>query len=539
MQPPAQAGVPPPYRGPQDMTAGGVSGRGPGGPSQRPMQQRPGGPPGMAGQMSTQQRPGPPGGQMGAPPPGQSSGRPMGGMPGLSGPPGGQQGPRPGMGAPGMGPRGPPGRPMGGPSGPPGGPMGGAPPGGPMGGPMGGPPRGPMGTPGGGPMGGPPGQMGGGPPGGQMGGGPPGGPMGGPGGMRFGGPPGGRPPMQGPPGGAGGMPMRPPSGVQMGGRPMQMMRSQSGQFAGPQRPGGGGGGTGGPPDMRGPMQGPPMPGYGAAGVGQPGRPDTGSMPGAQMRQPSPPKKPAQAPAHKAVFRAARKTRGQVGGGDTDKELDEDLAAKGGLGTFKNLVVLNESGDLGSWTGFHWKGRRAAGINFSKIAHDPLLHPPPPPPRLLCLLVAAALSKASEQRFMHLEVILKLMVVADVVPQGELLRWSGYSLERKAQHGFHKLKAITFDRKGNLWALNTACELAVWNEQDEEWDVKDVPGAVRMTDLAFDERNRLWIIGPEGQLMLLSGSKWVNYGFVGCWKMIDLSFKVSKLPASPNPETKAE
>lgn len=56
-------------------------------------------------------------------------------------------------------------------------------------------------------------------------------------------------------------------------------------------------------------------------------------------------------------------------------------------------------------------------------------------------------------------------------QGELLRWSGYSLERKAQHGFHKLKGITFDRKGNLWALNTACELAVWNEQDEEWDVK--------------------------------------------------------------------
>lgn len=56
-------------------------------------------------------------------------------------------------------------------------------------------------------------------------------------------------------------------------------------------------------------------------------------------------------------------------------------------------------------------------------------------------------------------------------QGELLRWSGYSLERKEQHGFHKLKGITFDRKGNLWALNTACELAVWNEQDQEWDVK--------------------------------------------------------------------
>ncbi|KAL8446320.1 hypothetical protein Emed_005057 [Eimeria media] len=526
MQPPAQAGMPPSYRGPQDMAGGGSSARGPGGPAQRPMQQRPGGPPGMAGQMNAPQRPGPPGGQMGgAPPPGQSGGRPMGGMPGA---PGGQQGPRPGMGSPGMGPRGPPGgapgRPMGG---PPGGPMGGGPPGGQMGGPMGGLPRGPMGGPAGGPMGGPPGgQMGGGPPGGQMGGGPQGGPMGGPGGMRFGGPPGGRPPMQGP-GGAGGMPMRPPPGQQMGGRPMQMMRSQSGQFAGPQRPAGGGGGTGGPPDMRGPMQGPPMPGY-----GQPGRPDTGSMPGAQMqRQPSPPRKPAQATAQKvAVIRPPRKTRGQVGGGDTDKELDEDLALKGGLGTFKNLVVLNDSGDLGSWTGFQWKGRREG--------------------RIWCINENWEVGRLTNSSFKSLGLLGNEYLV-DIAFNptdsslwavnriGELLRWSGFSLERKAQHGFHKLKAITFDRKGNLWALNTACELAVWNKQDEEWDVKDVPGAVRMTDLAFDERNRLWIIGPEGQLMLLSGSKWVNYGFVGCWKMTDISFKVSKLPASPAPETKAE
>lgn len=40
-------------------------------------------------------------------------------------------------------------------------------------------------------------------------------------------------------------------------------------------------------------------------------------------------------------------------------------------TFKNLVVLGENGDLGSWTGFQWKGRRVTGVTFSKITHDPV------------------------------------------------------------------------------------------------------------------------------------------------------------------------
>lgn len=295
--------------------------------------------------------------------------------------------------------------------------------------------------------------------------------------------------------------------------------------------------------MRGPMQAGPMQGF-AGGGGQPGRPDTGSMPLGQMQQQPYPGKLAQAPAQKlAVYRPPRRTRGQLDGGDTDKDVEDEIVVKGGLGTFKNLVVLGENGDLGSWTGFQWKGRRVTGVTFSKITHDP-------EGRLWCINENWEVGRLKSSGFKSLGLLGNEFLVDlafnpldsslwAVNRIGELLRWSGYSLERKAQHGFHKLKGITFDRKGNLWALNTACELAVWNEQDEEWDVKDVPGSVRMTDLAFDERNRLWIIGPEGQLMLLSGSKWVNFGFVGCWKIKDLSFKVPKPSRSPPPAAKAE
>ncbi|CDJ44049.1 hypothetical protein, conserved, partial [Eimeria tenella] len=115
--------------------------------------------------------------------------------------------------------------------------------------------------------------------------------------------------------------------------------------------------------------------------------------------------------------------------------------------------------------------------------------------------------------------------------GELLRWGGFSLETKEQKGFHKLKTIEFDRKGNLWALNAASELAVWSEEEKDWDIKEIPGALRPVDFAFDTRNRLWVLGAEGNLLLLSGSKWINFGFVGCLKLKDISFKAAAAAAA--------
>lgn len=60
-------------------------------------------------------------------------------------------------------------------------------------------------------------------------------------------------------------------------------------------------------------------------------------------------------------------------------------------------------------------------------------------------------------------------------------------------------------------------------------LQDVPGGVRIAAMAFDAKNKLWVAGPEGQLLVLSGAKWINYGFVACWKVRDLAFKAQPEP----------
>lgn len=230
------------------------------------------------------------------------------------------------------------------------------------------------------------------------------------------------------------------------------------------------------------------------------------------------------PPPRGETRAARRTRL---GEDYAAELTDEFNSKGGLATFRRMVVLSDAGDLGAWTGYSWKAKRAPDQFFVRIAHDR-------EGSLWCINEKHQVCKLLKSGFKTFGYIGAEDVVDiafdnenklwSVSRMGDLLFWSGFDWERKEQSGFHKLRSIAFDRKGALWAVNNNMEIAVWDEEENCWDQKEIPDCVKVHSLDFDLQNKLWIVGHKGQLMLLSGNKWVNYGFVSCWKLRDLSFR---------------
>jgi len=112
----------------------------------------------------------------------------------------------------------------------------------------------------------------------------------------------------------------------------------------------------------------------------------------------------------------------------------------------------------------------------------------------------------------------------VTLSGEVAVWNNLCWDRKNYSGFRKIRSIAFDKKGRMWALNYAKELALWDDGLEEWEPMELPPSVQPVAIAFDNRNNLWCVGSQKELAQLSGTRWINFGYLATWKLNDISFR---------------
>jgi len=226
--------------------------------------------------------------------------------------------------------------------------------------------------------------------------------------------------------------------------------------------------------------------------------------------------------------AAREKARTTSNEESESEMIEATYDKrGGITLFPDLVVINDKLQLGAWTGFNWKPRSSEEWRPNRLAHDAN-------GRLWSVNSDFQIGKLLKKGWKSFGVLghTEVMDLAfdksnrmwAVTLSGELVAWNTLCWDRKNYSNFRKIKSVAFDRKGGMWALSASRELGFWNEQNQECDLMDMPPAVHPTTIAFDNRNNLWCVGTHGELAQLSGSRWINFGYLSMWKLVDLSFR---------------
>lgn len=201
---------------------------------------------------------------------------------------------------------------------------------------------------------------------------------------------------------------------------------------------------------------------------------------------------------------------------------------GGFSMLDRCVVLAQDGALGAWTGFTWKQRRAlAGWNVAKISHDTNGY-------LWSLNDAGELARLTLTGWNSVGLVgnreLKDVVfdpfrrLWGVSRQGDIATWNGYTWSDQEVGRFKKAMAICCDRLGNIWVLSSSYEIAKWDTEVQEWDMKVLPAGLKPRTIAFDASNCLWGLSGDGQLAQVSGNQWIFLGHVAGWRCADISFR---------------
>ncbi|SOV11989.1 conserved Plasmodium protein, unknown function [Plasmodium gaboni] len=200
----------------------------------------------------------------------------------------------------------------------------------------------------------------------------------------------------------------------------------------------------------------------------------------------------------------------------------------GFGLFENMLVLNNLGKIYEWDGYQMNKIKNLYEQFICICTNKkgnllCIDLNYKPGYLLCNRHFNRMDHNTQSSLFKKIVISIKNKIWGIDIQGNLKRWNKYEwIEVKKAYGIFKLKSLAFDRKNRLWVLDEQNYFFIYDTEDKNWMLKNVNGC-NINDFDFNDNDNLTAVTKDGIIKIYKKNRWIKYGILGEVKIRSLHF----------------
>lgn len=200
----------------------------------------------------------------------------------------------------------------------------------------------------------------------------------------------------------------------------------------------------------------------------------------------------------------------------------------GFGLFENMLVLNNLGTIYEWDGYQMNKIKHLYEQFICLCTNEkgnilCIDLNYKPGYLMCNRHFNRMDDNTEFSLFKKMVISVKNKIWGIDIQGNLKRWNKYEwIKVKKAYGIFKLKSLAFDRKNRLWVLDEQNYFYIYDTEDKNWMLKNVNGC-NINDFDFNENDNLTAVTKDGIIKIYKKNRWIKYGILGEVKIRSLHF----------------